>query len=50
MLNYRCTLELRWHSDYTIEETKRDKRGTDVILHFDKDSEEFADESRIEAF
>ncbi|MBN2274315.1 MAG: molecular chaperone HtpG [Bacteroidales bacterium] len=34
--------------DYTLDEAKRDRRGTDVILHFDKESEEFADESRIE--
>jgi molecular chaperone HtpG len=34
--------------NYSIEETKRDNRGTDIILHFDKDSEEFAEESRIE--
>jgi molecular chaperone HtpG len=34
--------------DYTLEETKREQRGTDIILHFDKDSEEFADDIRIE--
>lgn len=34
--------------DYTLEETKRDERGTDIIIHFDKESDEFADESRIE--
>jgi molecular chaperone HtpG len=34
--------------DYTLEETKREGRGTDIILHFDKESEEFADDSRIE--
>jgi molecular chaperone HtpG len=34
--------------DYTLEEAAREQRGTDVILHFDKDSEEFAEESRIE--
>ncbi|MBN1414348.1 MAG: molecular chaperone HtpG [Bacteroidales bacterium] len=43
---------MRWSCDgtpdYTLEETTRGQRGTDVILHFDKDSEEFAEESRIE--
>src|SRR4030042_76159 len=34
--------------DYSLGETTRERRGTDVILHFDKESEEFADESRIE--
>jgi len=34
--------------DYTMEESKREGRGTDIIIHFDKESEEFADESRIE--
>jgi molecular chaperone HtpG len=34
--------------DYTLEETKREQRGTDIILHFDKESEEFAEDSKIE--
>jgi molecular chaperone HtpG len=34
--------------EYSIEETARDARGTEVILHIDKDSKEFLDESRIE--
>jgi molecular chaperone HtpG len=34
--------------DYSLEEAKRDDRGTDIIIHFDKDSEEFADENRVE--
>ncbi len=34
--------------EYSIEETVRDERGTDVILHVDKESKEFLDESRIE--
>ncbi|MBN2481338.1 MAG: molecular chaperone HtpG [Bacteroidales bacterium] len=33
--------------DYEIEEGQRTDRGTEVILHIDKDSEEFLDESRI---
>ena len=50
-----CNAELpavRWvcdgTPDYTLEETKRERRGTDIILHFDKESEEFADDARIE--
>ncbi len=34
--------------EYAIEEAVRDERGTDVILHIDKESKEFLDESRIE--
>jgi molecular chaperone HtpG len=34
--------------EYSIEEAARAERGTDVILHIDKDSKEFLDESRIE--
>ncbi|HWR74852.1 MAG TPA: molecular chaperone HtpG [Bacteroidales bacterium] len=34
--------------EYSIEEAARAERGTDVILHVDKDSKEFLDESRIE--
>lgn len=34
--------------EYTIEETKRDQHGTDVILYIeDKENEEFLEESRI---
>ncbi|HKK61939.1 MAG TPA: molecular chaperone HtpG, partial [Bacteroidales bacterium] len=41
----------KWSCDgspeFTIEETTRERRGTDVVLHLDKDSEEFLEESRI---
>jgi len=33
--------------DYTIIESNRTSRGTEVILHIDKDSKEFLDENRI---
>lgn len=43
---------VRWTCDgspeYTIEGAERDLRGTDVILHIDKESKEFLEESRIE--
>jgi molecular chaperone HtpG len=43
---------VKWTCDgspeYQIEETKKDKRGTDVILHLDKDSKEFLEEDKIE--
>ncbi|MFO7754832.1 MAG: molecular chaperone HtpG [Bacteroidales bacterium] len=43
---------VKWTCDgspeYTIEETERDRVGTDVILHMDKESESFLDESKIE--
>ncbi|MFO7370802.1 MAG: molecular chaperone HtpG [Bacteroidales bacterium] len=34
--------------DYQIEEVEKLERGTDIILHIDKDSEEFLEESRID--
>jgi molecular chaperone HtpG len=42
---------VRWECDgspdYLIEETGKEDRGTDVVLHVNADSEEFLDESRI---
>lgn len=34
-------------TDYEIEESNREKRGTEVILHINKESEEFLDENRV---
>ncbi|HPJ58859.1 MAG TPA: molecular chaperone HtpG [Bacteroidales bacterium] len=43
---------VKWTCDgspeFTIDETERESRGTDVILHIDKDSKEFLEESKIE--
>ncbi|HLP74224.1 MAG TPA: molecular chaperone HtpG [Bacteroidales bacterium] len=43
---------VKWTCDgspeYTIEETTKDTVGTDVILHIDKESKDFLEESRIE--
>ena len=43
---------VKWTCDgspeYSIEEAERAERGTDVILHIDKDSKEFLDENRME--
>lgn len=43
---------VKWTCDgspeYTVEDTERDRVGTDVILHIDKDSKEFLEESKIE--
>jgi molecular chaperone HtpG len=33
--------------EFTLEETAREKRGTDVILHIDSESKEFLEEDRI---
>ncbi len=33
--------------DYSLEETERMERGTEIVLYIDKDSEEFLEESRI---
>jgi molecular chaperone HtpG len=41
----------KWSCDgspeFTLEEAKRERRGTDVVLYIDKDSEEFLEEHRI---
>lgn len=46
------TQPVKWTCDgspeYTIEETAKTDRGTDVVLHIDKDSKDFLEESRIE--
>jgi len=43
---------VKWSCDgspeYSLEETEKADRGTDVILHIDKDSKEFLDEQRLE--
>lgn len=43
---------VRWTCDgspeYTIEEAKKEERGTDIIMHIAEDSEEFLEESRID--
>lgn len=43
---------VKWTCDgspeFTIDEADRKERGTDVILHIDKDSKDFLDDSRIE--
>lgn len=46
------TKAVKWTCDgspeFLIEEVEKDSRGTDVILHIDKDSKEFLEENRIE--
>lgn len=43
---------VKWTCDgspeYTIEETERERVGTDVILYLDKDSKEFLEDAKIE--
>lgn len=43
---------VKWSCDgspeFSIEDAKRDTRGTDIVLHINKDSEEFLDEHRID--
>jgi len=34
--------------EFTIEDVERESRGTDVILHIDKDSKEFLEDTRVE--
>lgn len=33
--------------EYVLEEYDKEDRGTDIVIHLDKDSEEFAEESKI---
>ena len=44
---------VKWTCDgspnYTIEETTKKTKGTDIVLHIDEDSKEFLEESRISA-
>ncbi len=44
-VNWSC----KGNPEYTIDEFDREDRGTDVILHLDKDSLEFLEEDRINA-
>jgi molecular chaperone HtpG len=43
---------IKWSCDgspeFSIEDAKRESRGTDIVLHINKDSEEFLDEHRID--
>lgn len=43
---------IKWTCDgspeYTIEDAERDRVGTDVILHIDKDSKDFLEEAKIQ--
>lgn len=43
---------VKWSCDgspeFTLEETERSDRGTDIILHVDKDCKEFLEESRLQ--
>jgi molecular chaperone HtpG len=43
---------VKWTCDgspeYTIDDAEREARGTDVILHIDKESKDFLEESKIE--
>ncbi len=34
--------------EYQIEETEKEDRGTDVVLHIDKDAEEYLEDNRIQ--
>ena len=45
------TKAVRWECDgspqYTLEDTKREVRGTEIVLHIDEDSVEFLEEAKI---
>jgi molecular chaperone HtpG len=45
------TKAVRWECDgspeYELEETTKEERGTDIVMHINEESEEFLDENRI---
>jgi molecular chaperone HtpG len=45
------TKAIRWECDgspeYTLEETEKEQRGTDIVMHINEESAEFLDEHRI---
>ncbi|MFH2095974.1 MAG: molecular chaperone HtpG [Bacteroidota bacterium] len=49
--SYKKGKAVKWSCDgtpeYTMEDAERKERGTDVILHLDKESEAYANESKI---
>ncbi len=51
--SYQSNEAVRWECDgsteFSLTDTTRDARGTDVILHVNKDSEEFLDEFRLKS-
>ncbi len=51
--SYKRSPAIKWTCEgdpsFTIEKADRKERGTDVILHLNKDSKEFLEESKIES-
>ena len=41
---------MRWQSEFTIEDTDKAERGTDIVLYIDDDCKEFLEEARIFLF
>ncbi len=50
--SYQGTTAMKWSCDgspeYTLEETTKEDRGTDIILYIDDESKEFLEKPRIE--
>lgn len=50
--SYQDAPAVKWSCDgspsYTLEETDKDDRGTDIIMHLDDDCEEFLEKSKME--
>ncbi len=51
--SYKDEPAMKWSCDgspeYSLEETQKEDRGTDIILYIDEESKEFLEKSRIEA-
>lgn len=49
--SYKGEAAVRWECDgspnFVLEETEKEKRGTDIILHIDKESKEFLEDTKI---
>lgn len=48
---YEDATPVKWESngttEYTIQDTEKETRGTDIVLHINEDSAEFLEESRV---
>lgn len=49
--SYKDTPAMKWSCDgspsYTLEETKKDDRGTDIVMHIDDDCLDFLDKNKM---
>ena len=50
--SYQDAPAMKWSCDgspsYTLEETEKNERGTDIVMHLDEDCEEFLEKNKME--